>query len=511
MPIPPESFLLDPHAPGTLQARIQQMVAAGILSGRFRAGEKMPSTRGLAAHLGVSRITVTLAYTELVADDYLTARGRSGYFVSADAPEPPAFAPQSPAVTTVDWPTRLGPAIPPLGLDKPRDWARYRYNFIYGQADATLFDAANWRLCALQALGRRDWESLAADQFDGDDPLLVDFIARQMLPRRGILASPSEILLTLGAQNALWLAAQILTPGQRVAMEDPGYPALRGILSQTGCALTPVAVDAEGLPPEALPAVDVIFTTPAHQCPTTVTMPIPRREALLELAEARDMIVVEDDYEFELPAGQSLSPALKALDRGGRVIYVGSFSKSVFPGLRLGYLVGPAPFIAQARALRALSLRHPPGHVQRTLAHFLSRGHYDALIRRTGRAYAERRAAMETAVAGAGLQVVGRPAAGGSSLWLRAPGRDMGAAAVGLRDRGVLIEPGAAFFAGGARWTDARPTGAGAFFAGSDAVPVGFTHATVAWVKPTISPQEYYRLAWSSIPVGRIAEGVALL
>lgn len=483
MPIPPESFLIDRDAPGTLQARIQQMVAAGILSGRFRAGEKMPSTRALAAHLGVSRITVTLAYTELVADDYLTAKGRSGYFVSPDAPEPPAFAPAAPAVSTVDWAARLGPPVAALGLDKPRDWARYRYNFIYGQPDPTLFDAANWRLCALQALGRRDWEALAADQYDGDDPLLVDFIARQMLPRRGILASPSEILLTLGAQNALWLAAQILTPGRRVAMEDPGYPALRGILSQTGCALTPVPVDAEGLPPDALPPVDVAFCTPAHQCPTTVTMPLSRREALLEMAEARDMILVEDDYEFELPAGQSLSPALKALDRGGRVIYVGSFSKSVFPGLRLGYLVGPAPFIARARALRALSLRHPPGHVQRTLAHFLSRGHYDALLRRTGRAYAERRRAMEAAVLAAGLTVVGRPAAGGSSLWLRAPGRDMAAAAVELRARGVLIEPGAAFFADAARWAIAHRPPA----------------------------HEFYRLAWSSIPVGRIGEGVSHL
>lgn len=476
MPIPPESFLLDREAPGTLQARIQQMVAGGILSGRFRAGERMPSTRALARHLGVSRITVTLAYTELVADDYLTARGRSGYFVSGNAPEPPAFAPAAPGLSTVDWDSRLGPAIPSLGLEKPQDWARYRYNFIYGQPDPALFDLANWRLCALQALGRRDWEALAPDQFDGDDPLLVDIIARQILPRRGILAAPSEILLTLGAQNALWLAAAILTPGRRALVEDPGYPALRAILGQTGCTVLPVAVDGDGLPPDALPPADVVFATPAHQCPTTVTMPPARRAALLALAEARDMIVVEDDYEFEMPVGQSLSPALKALDAGGRVIYVGSFSKSVFPGLRLGYLVGPAPFIARARALRALSLRHPPGLVQRTLAHFIGRGHYDAQLRRTGRAWAERRAAMEGAVAATGLTVVGRPAAGGSSLWLRAPGRDMRAAALALREKGVLIEPGAAFFA--------DPGGEAA---------------------------EFYRLAWSSIPVGRIAEGVGLV
>ena len=476
MPIPAESFILDPKAPGTLQARIQQMVAAGILSGRFRAGEKMPSTRALAQHLGVSRITVTLSYTELVADDYLTARGRSGYFVSLNAPEPPAFSPSAPAVTTVDWQARLGAQMPSLGLEKPKDWARYRYNFIYGQPDPTLFDAANWRLCALQALGKRDWDALAPDQFDGDDPMLADFIARQMLPRRGILASPSEILLTMGAQNALWLAAEILTPGRKAVMEDPGYPALRAILSQSAAQLAAVPVDAQGLDPATLPQADVLFTTPAHQCPTTVTMPLARRESLLALAEARDMLVVEDDYEFELPTGQALAPALKALDRGGRVIYVGSFSKSVFPGLRLGYLVGPAPFIARARALRALMLRHPPGHVQRTMAHFLSRGHYDALIRRTGRAYAQRRASFETAIEQAGLQVVGRPHTGGSSFWLRAEGRDMRAVAAAMRERDLLLEPGAPFFA-----------------------------------TQDMQAREYYRLAYSSTPPARIAEGIAIL
>lgn len=476
MPIPAESFLLDQAGSGTLQARIQQMVAAGILAGRFRAGEKMPSTRALAQHLGVSRITVTLSYTELVADDYLTARGRSGYFVSHNAPEPPSFSPSAPAVTSVDWAARLGPQMPSLGMDKPKDWSRYRYNFIYGQPDPTLFDAANWRLCALQALGKRDWDALAPDQFDGDDPLLADFIARQMLPRRGILASPAEILLTMGAQNALWLAAQILTPGRTAAMEDPGYPALRAILSQSAARLLPVPVDAQGLDPAQLPQADVLFTTPAHQCPTTVTMPRARREALLALAEERDMLIVEDDYEFEIPTGQALSPALKALDRGGRVIYVGSFSKSVFPGLRLGYLVGPAPFIARARALRALTLRHPPGHVQRTMAHFLSRGHYDALLRRTGRAYGLRRAGFEAAIAEAGLQVVGRPLAGGSSVWLRAEGRDMRAVAAAMRERDLLLEPGAPFFA-----------------------------------QQDMQAREFYRLAYSSTAPTRIGEGIALL
>ena len=494
-----DTFFLDRDAPGTLQSRIQRMVAAGILSGRFRPGERLPSSRALAGHLGVARITVTLAYTELVADDYLTARGRSGYYVSKNAPEAPVHAPSAPGVSTVDWDALLPPVMPP-SLEKPRDWATYRYNFIYGQADPTLFDAANWRLCALQSLGRRDFDSLTADRFDQDDPELVDVIAGQVLPRRGILARPDEILVTMGAQNALWMAAQLLLgPGRRAAIENPGYPSLRAILAARGAEVAAVDVDTDGLPPDAIPrGADVVFVTPSHQCPTTATMPLARRDALLARAEAEDMLIVEDDYDFEMSFLAPASPALKSLDRTGRVIHVGSFSKSIFPGLRLGYLVGPAPFIAAARALRASVLRHPPGMLQRTTATFLSLGHYDAQIRRTSRVLHERRRALDAAVAEHGLEVAGPGAYGGSALWMRAPeGVDTGELALALREKGVLVEPGGAFFAPSASsegWRSTSPLLA----------PVGCTPA------PT-TLERFYRLAYSSIPEVRIAGGVGLI
>ena len=479
MAISLETFFLDPDIEGTLQARIQQMIAQGILAGRFRAGERLPSSRKMAQHLGVSRITVTLAYTELVADDYLTSLGRSGYFVSENAPEPPAFNAQRAAASTVDWNRTLGHRFSDgLGMEKPTDWAQYKYPFIYGQADPTLFDTANWRLCALQALGKRDFASLTSDYFDGDDPQLVEFIARQTLPRRGILASPDEILITMGAQNALWLTAQILlTQRRRAAVEDPCYPALRAILEQSRCQLSHVPVDADGLPPDLLPDdTDVVFTTPSHQCPTSATMPLARRKALLAKAERDDFLVVEDDYEFEMAFLGAPSPSLKSLDQNGRVIYVGSFSKSLFPGLRLGYLVGPAPFIREARALRASVIRHPPGHIQRTVAYFLSLGHYDALVRRTSKAYNARRQVIAAALATEGIPVVGEGAYGGSSVWVAAPDHvDSTALTDILRPQGVLIEPGTPFFAGDA------------------------------------PPQNYFRLAYSSITPARITEGVALI
>ena len=317
MAIPVETFFLDPHAQATLQARIQQMIAQGILSGRFRPGEKLPSSRKLATHLGVSRITVTLAYTELVASDYLTAQGRSGYFVSENAPEPMPKPSAPPAQDRVDWARAIGQRFTGgVAPEKPQDWARYRYPFIYGQADPTLFDHANWRLCALQALGQKDFAALTTDYYDQDDPQLVEFIARHTLPRRGIVADTSQILVTLGAQNALWLAAQVLLTQRRTAaVEDPCYPALRDILTQSRCHLRPISVDANGLPPDALgDAVDVIFTTPSHQCPTATTMPLDRRHALLDRARELDALIVEDDYEFEMSFLQSPSPALKSLD-----------------------------------------------------------------------------------------------------------------------------------------------------------------------------------------------------
>ena len=204
-------------------------------------------------------------------------------------------------------------------------------------------------------------------------------------------------------------------------------------------------------------------------------MPLDRRRALLDRAAADDFLIVEDDYEFEMSFVTPPSPALKSLDKEGRVIHIGSFSKSLFPGLRLGYIVGSRAFIAEARALRAAVLRHPPGHVQRTAAYFMSLGHYDALIKRTAKAFAARRQVMSDAIRAHGLEIAGQ-GRGGSSFWMRAPeGTDTLKLTERLKEDGVLIEPGLAFFPGPDR------------------------------------PRNYYRLAYSSIRRERIPEGIALI
>jgi GntR family transcriptional regulator/MocR family aminotransferase len=226
--------------------------------------------------------------------------------------------------------------------------------------------------------------------------------------------------------------------------------------------------------------VDVVFTTASHHCPTNATMPLPRRLALLKAASDRNFLVVEDDYEFEMSFLAPASPSLKSLDREGRVIHAGSFSKSIFPGLRLGWLVGPEAFIREARALRATVMRHPPGHIQRTVAHFLTLGHYDALVNRMKQTYQRRRQVMDAAIHDCGLDVALPGGFGGSSFWMRAPqGMTTDVLALRLRPQGVLIEPGRAFF-------------------GPDSTAEN-------------APDRHYRLAYSSIPEGRIAEGIRLI
>ncbi|MCF6306257.1 MAG: PLP-dependent aminotransferase family protein [Rhodobacteraceae bacterium] len=480
MPLVEDTFFLDPNFQGSLQNQIRQIVASAILAGRFQAGDKLPSSRKLALHLGISRITVTLAYHELVADDYITSANRSGYFVSETAPTAPL-----PPINgemfkdRVDWSRAVQRSFTGAKKVKKKfNWRSYPYPFMCGQPDPSLFNQAHWRLCALQALGKKEFDSLTSDYAEQDDPELVNFIARHTLPRRGILARPEQILVTVGAQNAMWMAAQILLGVGSVAVhENPGYYGITEVLRHTGCTRHAVDVDDLGLPPDGLPDdLDVLFTTPSHQCPTMTTMPMQRRHALLQLAREKDFLIVEDDYEFEMSFLNAPSPALKSLDKDGRVIYIGSFSKSLFPGLRLGYMVASEPFIEQARAMRLAILRHPPGNIQRTTAFFLGLGHYDAMIKRMRNVFSKRRKVMDTALQNTCLKIAGRASYGGSNFWVEAPkGIDTEILAARLEQNGVLIEAGAPFFNG------------------------------------EDTPDNFFRLAYSSIKSEKIPEGIRLI
>lgn len=475
-------FALNPDAPLTIQAQLRAGIVAAIGDGRIDRDGPLPSSRELAHQLGIARNTVVGAYQQLADDGYLVARDRQGYFVNPAVcgqrlPPPPEAVADAAAVQ--DWSTRfrLQPSLQ-RNISKVADWQRYEYPFIYGQFDPSLFPTTEWRSCCQQVLagdGALDW---AQDLFTRDDALLVEQIRSKVLPLRGVWAGAQEIMVTIGAQQALYLLADLLVaPDTVVGVETPGYPDARNIFSLRTRALRGLPIDDRGL--EVGPALDgcrYVYVTPSHQSPTTVTMPVERRLALLRRAAADDFLIIEDDYEHETTFSGLPNPALKSLDRAGRVIYVGSLSKSFAPGLRLGYIVAPAPLIAELRALRRLMVRHPTGFIQRCFAQFLALGHFDLLHRRLTESHRERAGLLARALAEFAPDLRHPPVNGGSSFWLEGP-EWLDATRLGreAREARLLIEPGDVHF------FEAKP------------------------------PLNCFRLGFSSIPSQRIGEGIRRL
>ncbi len=474
----------------SLQSQIRERLVAAILDGHLPPGLPLPSTRELADHLRVSRNTVVIAYGHLVDEGLIEARERRGYFVREDAVgEVPDADGDGGAAGAGPRAAGSGGAIRWAGrfryqlgaqrnIVKPADWQDYPYPFIYGQFDPDLFPIADWRECCRQALGVmavRDW---AVDAIDGDDRMFIEQLRTRVLPRRGVWATTDEIMVTIGAQQALYLLCDLLFAADTVVgVEEPGYPDARNIFSLRAGALVGLGVDGKGLKPDTrLDGCDYVYATPSHQCPTTVTMPLDRRRRLLERAREADFVVIEDDHEIETRYTAGPTPSLKSLDRDGRVIYVGNLSKSFAPGLRLGYIVASRELIAEARRLRRLMLRHPPSNNLRAAALFLSLGHHDAHLRRLVHVFKERSEALARALARhlRGCRVSAHE--GGSSYWVEGPPTlDASRLAERAREAGILIEPGEVFF------------------------------------MSAPAPRNYFRLGFASIDVARIDPGIERL
>ncbi len=434
-----------------LRDQVCEAISAAIASGALAPEVALPSCRVLADHLQVSRNTVFAAYGRLVDEGLLEARDRSGYYLAGadrvirpDAPTLGDAAPSPlPALTIL--PSALA------RVRHPADWASQPYPFIYNQTDPRHFPIEAWRDCARQALGRRTIADWTGESADGDSPHLLLQIRQRLLAYRGIAAGNDEVMVTLGAQNALAIIGLLLRGAEgSVAIEDPGYPDARNALLASGNRLLPVPVDGQGLVVEALPpACKLVYTTPSHQFPTSVTMPRARREALLEAAARDRFLILEDDYEAELDTQKRPEPSLRAMDDSGRVIYVGSMSKTLSPGLRLGFIVAHRDIVHEARAIRRAMLRHAPTLMQETMAHFLRLGFYDTHLRRMVRRKRDRWLRMDAAIR-ANLPQFAVQSGGGTSFWLTGPtGFDSTAFCQTLRQRGVLVDDGAVFHMAG--------------------------------------------------------------
>jgi GntR family transcriptional regulator / MocR family aminotransferase len=469
---------LDDNSSDNLKVQIRKAIAVAILDGHIALEQAIPSSRKLSQALKVSRQTVTFAYEDLVEEGYLIARERRGYFVNPAILEGrvSGSAVSRGTESQVRWLDRLScQPSQQKNISKPANWQSYEFPFISGQIDPASFPLAEWRECSKQALSVlavRDW---TGDSMDADDPQLIEQIRTRVLPRRGIWAQPDEILITVGTQHSLYLLSSLLSkPGASIAMEDPGYPDARNIFQSHFDQVIAQPVDDQGLVlDEKLESSDYVYLTPSHQWPTSVTLPLQRRQQLLKMADQSDLVILEDDYDIETNYVGEPSPALKSLDQSGRVIYMSSLSKVLAPGLRIGFMVAPAELIQEARVLRRLMMRHPPMNNQRMTALFLARGHYDALLKRLWRVYKRNWEVMAEAIE-RNIPSHQQPmVSGGTSYWVKGPDNlDAELLRQAAKAEGILLEAGEIAFAG------------------------------------SCAPRNYFRLGFTVIAEARIEKGV---
>ncbi|PWC36532.1 PLP-dependent aminotransferase family protein [Azospirillum sp. TSO35-2] len=432
---------LDRAGAEPLHRQLYRALRQAVLDGRLRPGERLPPSRALATEWGLSRNTVVTAYDTLLAEGYVTGRVGAGTFVASSLPDaaPGGASPRAEARRGVGLSLRgrtlaEAPALARDGVGRP---------FALGTPDLGAFPFALWA----QLLGRcwrQGGRGLAAEADPLGHPPLRAEIAGYLRAVRAVRCEPEQVVIVSGAQQGLALVAQLLLdPGDSAWVEEPGWPGNRAALLGAGARLVPVPVDGEGIDVAAGvargPDARLALVTPSHQFPLGVTMSLTRRLRLLDWAAARDAWIVEDDYDSEFRyAGPPLA-ALQGLDGAGRVIYVGSFSKVMFPSLRLGYVVVPPDLVAPVRAAR----RHFDGGTstvpQAALHRFLADGHFASHLRTMRALYAGKRAAILDSI-GRAFAGFGEAAAGeaGMHVLLRLPPRcpDHGlserAAAIGL-------------------------------------------------------------------------------
>jgi GntR family transcriptional regulator/MocR family aminotransferase len=436
---------------------IYRALHAALTTGRIPAGERLPSTRDLARDLGVSRASVAEAYERLVAEGFLETRTGSGTFATAAAGDNPRVRHRAAGALR----PRAGWRWTPRATSG--DAAVPAHDFRVGIPDASLFPFDTWRRL-LAAESRSGGPAAGAYSAPAGVPRFREAVARYVAGSRGVHAEPDDIIATTGAQQALDLVARVLLePGDVVAMEDPGYPEARELFALHGVQVVPVPVDAEGLVVDDIPPrARLVYTTPSHQFPLGMPLSLARRRALLAHAARHGTAVIEDDYDSEFRRARRPLESLQALDRDGRVVYVGTFSKSLLPGLRAGYLVAPPSLRDALLAARQLTDGHGAVHVQAALARFIDDGLLARHVRKASAHYTERHEILLEALAdlpvelvpsAAGLHVAAYLSAdaplGSQELVARARRRSvaldsLGAYAVGPHRDGVVLGIGGA-------------------------------------------------------------------
>ncbi|GGA47826.1 PLP-dependent aminotransferase family protein [Dyella nitratireducens] len=396
----PFEFPLELPERGSRQrlAALHGQLHAAILDGRLKAGLRLPATRALADALGVSRNTVVAAYDLLLSEGYIVARRGAGNFVADVAARRPAV----PAHATPDRDEhRMAPYWRSVNaMPVPMQLGAFPYDFRLGIPDGRPFPYDVWRRLSARALRHLSKAAPLYGHPQGS-PALREAIASHISFARAVACEPDDMVVTNGAQQAFDLLARVLvTPGSTVlAVEDPGYPPLQEVFAAAGARIVGVPVDEEGLTVEKLPDdTSIIYVTPSHQFPLGVVMSPRRRVALLDFARSRGAVIIEDDYDSEFRYSGRPLDALQTLDRGDTVCYIGTFSKCLFPALRLGYAVVPPWLRAALASAKYQSDWHGNVMAQDALAAFIAEGHLVRHVRHMRKIYAERRDALLDAI-----------------------------------------------------------------------------------------------------------------
>ncbi|MBW4028760.1 MAG: PLP-dependent aminotransferase family protein [Acidobacteria bacterium] len=407
---------LDRRQSTTLQDQLSRQIKELIQRRDLKPQEMLPSTRDLATQLKVSRNTVVYAYERLISEGYAESRARSGVFICSLVALPRRSR-------EPDAPKRAKQLDDEIS--SPSRALRTPVPFRPCQPDVTLFPLPIWNRLRGRAL-RQHGQQLLHYQAScvAGLPALRQSLARYLTASRGVHCDWRQIVITSGSQQALYLLADLIVPryGKRVYMEDPGYLGARLAWQNAGATILPGALDEHGL---MLPASDIkdlslIYTTPSRQFPTGVSLSLGRRLAILDYAVRNKTWVVEDDYDAEFRYNSAPLPSLQSLDANDRVIYVGTFSKVLYPSLRLGYVVVPPSLFDAFRKIKHLIDDHGPLIDQATLAMFLEGGAFHSHIRRCRKAYAERQALFLELFRNSGLPLEFRDTDGGMNLvgWL---------------------------------------------------------------------------------------------
>ena len=462
----------DRHGPLPLTGQIAQQLREALTGGRLAAGERLPSTRALAAALGVSRTVVTGAYTQLFAEGWLEGRHGSGTYVAPGAaglPEggaDPALRPagpgpgqRAPAVPSQLAPSRaslpeLSPARPTPSELAPAELAPAELASSQsapspgGPAAVTLWPGVPWQAGIDPAAWRRAWRHAGVQPVPAHpDPRglrdLREALTGYLRRSRGVCATADQILITRGVSAGLGLVASaLLRPGDLVGVEEPGYPAARAAFASRGARLVPCRVDGDGLVVDELPAgLRLVYTTPAHQYPLGGRLPVPRRQALAAWARASRALIVEDDYDGEFRYDVAPLPTLFGLDPDV-VIYLGTTSKTLTPALGAGWLAARRDLTAVLTAAATALGERVSAPVQRAVTELLAGGELERHVRRMRHEYARRRAVMVAALGG----LTGDTA--GMHMFLELPPGTAVAVAAAARERGVEVATLDRYFAG---------------------------------------------------------------